>query len=114
MPKITLENGTDVEISKESYEELQKATSKDWRDAFLENSNCGDASIEKAEESGSDAIKINDCSGSTSLKKLMKYVCCFPYGGFWYTKTGLYFVTSGYGSDTKATYQHAKHFIENI
>ena len=109
MPKITLENGTVVEISEASYKELQEATKKDWRDAFL---GIGIENTEKVEYSCTIAIKINRCSSCTSPRMLMKYVLLFEFGGFWYGPDGLHFVTNGAGNDPKATYQHAKTFIE--
>lgn len=36
MPKITLENGTEVEISPESYDALRKAVQKTWVHAVME------------------------------------------------------------------------------
>lgn len=111
MPKITLENGTDVEISEGSYNELQKAASKDWRDAFIEHGYPGD--MEKVTHSMAFALKIVKCGVFIDQRMLMRYVLSFPDGGFWYGDEGLYFVTVGYGRHPGATYQHARKFIEN-
>lgn len=111
MPKITLENGTSLEISQESYNEFRKAASKDWRDAFIEHGDSED--MVKVEHSCTDAINIVRCGDCTEQRLLMKYVLSFPNGGFWYSDKVLYFVTKGITSHPDATYQHARKFIEN-
>ena len=111
MPKLTLEDGTVVEISQTSYDNLKEATKKDWRDAFIEKIGVG---IEKVECSMADAIKVNSCEDCTRLRSLMKYVLKFENGGFWLDGHGLHFVTRGYGCAEKATYQHAKEFLQNL
>ena len=110
MPKITLENGTSLEISQESYNELQKATQKDWRDAFIEHGHYVD--MEKVTYSMAFALKIVECGSCVSQRVLMRYVLSFSDGGFWYGRDGLYFVISGYGAHADATYKHAKDFIK--
>lgn len=85
---------------------------KDWRDAFIERFEA--YSIEKADYSMADAIKVKNCGSCTYLRPLMKYILQFKNGGLWYSRDGLFFVTKGNSSDKKATYKGAIKFIKKI
>lgn len=84
--------------------------SKDWRDAFVEEKLI--KSKQKIYYSLAYTIKINNCSLCNKYVVLCAYVSQFNLGGFWFSKDGLFFVTSGIKSDESATYEDAVEFIK--
>ena len=109
MRTIKLEDGTEIKISESSYKAFEKVTKKDWRDAFIEKYD----ELEKVKYNGANCLKIPHHNSCTKYRKVMEYGLLFINGGFWFDENGLHFVMHGYDSNTDATYQHAKEFLEN-
>lgn len=92
-------------------QEQKSNENKDWRDAFIE------AGVIEREQLickwSANAIQITECKRRTKYLILCAYISQFSSGGFWLIGFDLYFVTSGTGSDSNATYENAKEFINN-
>ena len=92
-------------------DKLEEKKEKRWYHAFLEE-NWNDYGISFSDFSDAECLQIEECGDCDTFRKLMEYVLKFDEGGFWFEDGNLYFTLGGLFVP-KATYEHARKFLDN-